>query len=80
MERTKGNPHGREILEKVVERVVEVEPVLVKPRTAFAMIEVSTTTGYDLMKKGVLDIVFVNGDRRVTVESVKRLAASKAAA
>ena len=50
------------------------EAVAVRYSTAAAMIDCSVSTVRNLVKAKKLDIVLVGKDRRITTESIKRLA------
>jgi excisionase family DNA binding protein len=62
------------------EEVTALEPVAVRRETAARLLDCSPTTIWKLVKAGKLDAVKVGSDDRVTVESIRRLAAAKAAA
>ena len=58
----------------------EVEPLAVKPRVAWQMLQCSNTRGYELLNRGELQS-FRDGDsRKITVESIKNYIARRLAA
>lgn len=60
--------------------VEKIEPVAVRRSTAAQMLDCSSATIYKLEQLGVLETILVGADRRITVKSIKALAAGKAAA
>ena len=57
-----------------------VEPVAVRRATAAAMLDCSESSILNLEKAGKLKTVLVGKDRRITVESIKSLGGTAAAA
>ena len=56
------------------------EPLAVAPKTAFAMLEVGTTHGYELLNSGELESFKLGRARRITTASIKALIARRLAA
>jgi len=52
------------------------EPVAVRRATAATMLDCSATTIHRLIHEGKLKVVKIGADQRVTVASIKRLAAA----
>jgi hypothetical protein len=62
----------------------EVEPLAVKPRMAWQLLQCSNTRGYELLNSGELESYRDGGSRKITVASIKsyiarRIAAERAA-
>ena len=55
------------------EPLVAVEPLVVKPTTAARLLDTSRTQVYELLKRGELEAIRFDADRRITMESIKRL-------
>ena len=53
----------------------EVEPLAVKPRVAWQMLQCSNTRGYELLNRGELQSFRDGGSRKITVESIKNYVA-----
>jgi len=67
-----------EITERPVERG-ELPPLLVRPRTAWRLLGVGNTRGYELLKAGEL-LSFLDGRaRKITLESIHKYIARKLA-
>jgi hypothetical protein len=49
----------------------EVEPLAVKPRVAWQMLQCSNTRGYELLNSGELESFRDGGSRKITVASIK---------
>jgi hypothetical protein len=49
----------------------DVEPLAVKPRTAWQMLQCSNTRGYELLNAGELESFRDGGSRKITVASIK---------
>jgi excisionase family DNA binding protein len=60
---------------KAREEVVKLEPFAVKIKTAANMLEVSESTVRKLEKENRLQSILAGGDMRITVASIKALAA-----
>jgi hypothetical protein len=54
----------------------QTEAILVKPRTAAAMLDCSVSKVYELIKRGVLTEVPFDSDKRLDAAQVRRLAAT----
>lgn len=54
--------------------LVVIEPVAVRRTTAGRMLDCSATTVWKLCKAGLLDVIKIGADERVTVESIRRYA------
>jgi hypothetical protein len=57
------------------EEVAALKPVAVRRKTAAQMLDCSETTVWKLCKAGKLETIKVGSDDRVTVASIRRLAA-----
>jgi hypothetical protein len=55
-----------------------VEPLAVAPRIAGEMLNLGKTAIFSLLKSGPLESVLIGGARRITVESIRRVAAQGA--
>jgi len=55
----------------------EVEPLAVKPRVAWQMLQCSNTHGYELLNSGELESFRDGGSRKITVASIKRYIARR---
>lgn len=49
----------------------EVEPLAVKPRVAWQLLQCSNTRGYELLKSGELESFRDGGSRKIIVASIK---------
>jgi hypothetical protein len=58
----------------------EVEPLLVRPRDAWRMLDCGNTHGYELLNAGELESFLDGRARKITVESIHRYIARKLAA
>ena len=54
-----------------------MEPLAVSPKTAFDMLGVGVTKGYELLNEGELDSFTIGRSRKVTVASIKSLIARR---
>jgi hypothetical protein len=52
-----------------------IEPIVVSPRTACVMLAIGKTQLFALLKDGVLESIKIGKSRRITVASIKKLAA-----
>lgn len=52
---------------------MEKEPLAVSPKTAFDMIDVGVTKGYELINSGELESFTIGRSRKVTFASIKSL-------
>jgi hypothetical protein len=66
---------------KVTGRAVKIgpEPLLVRPRSAWRMLNCGNTHGYALLKAGELESFLDGRARKITVESIHRLIARRLA-
>lgn len=63
-----------------METLANLEPLVVKGTTAARMLDCGPTTVWRLCREGKLETVQIGADKRITVESIKRLGSvSKAA-
>jgi excisionase family DNA binding protein len=53
------------------------EPVAVRRSTAATMLDCSATTIHKLIHQGKLEVIKIGADQRVTVASIRRLAAGE---
>jgi hypothetical protein len=57
-----------------------VEPLVVRPKDAWRILQCGNTRGYELVKSGELESFLDGRSRRITVESIHRYIARKLAA
>jgi len=57
-----------------------VEPLVVRPATAWKLLGCANTFGYALLERGELDSYLDGGARKITVESIHRYIAKRLAA
>ena len=58
------------------EEVVVLEPVAVRRPTAAKMLDCSASTVLKLEREGKLKTIMIGSDKRITVESIKKLGAA----
>jgi len=56
-----------------------MEPVVVRPKDAFAAIGVGVTKGYELIGSGELDVIKIGRATRITVKSINAMVARRMA-
>ena len=56
-----------------------MEPVVVRPKDAFAAIGVGVTKGYELIGSGELDVIKIGRATRITVKSINAMVARRIA-
>jgi excisionase family DNA binding protein len=62
--------------QEVREEVVKLEPMYVRYRTAAGLLECSESTVRKLVREGKLKTGLIGSDERVSVDSIKQLAAA----
>lgn len=60
-----------------MEEIVVIEPVAVRRRTAAKMLDCSETTVYKLQREGKLETIKLGADDRITVDSIRKMAAAR---
>ena len=61
-------------------RAPSTEPLVVRPKRAWHMLDCGNTRGYELVKAGELESFLDGRSRKITVESIHRYIARKLAA
>ena len=61
-------------------RAPGTEPLVVRPKRAWQMLDCGNTRGYELVKAGELESFLDGRSRKITVESIHRYIARKLAA
>jgi hypothetical protein len=54
---------------------VRIEPLAVKQKTAAALLECGLTKVWELVCAGKLEVIYIGKDKRIKVESLRRLIA-----
>ncbi len=60
--------------------VNNIEPIAVRPKVAWQMLDVSNTTGYELLKAGELESYKEGSARKILVSSIREYVERKMAA
>jgi excisionase family DNA binding protein len=71
--------HVRDVKPKVGSGIDDIEPLVVKPRLAWRLLNCSNTRGYELLNAGELESFKDGKSRKITLSSIKAYIARRLA-